>query len=181
MSTFDDLTCLLPIPQSPIHTDVEQLHSITADLPTEFPSDFLRFCETYGSGDIRFGMYSFNVVSAFSPHYPPFARTFYQCLAELRAALGDLESGLTLYPEPDGLLPFAVTTDGTHFCWQTKERPDRWKVAWIYSFDEGQYKIFDIGFADFLLAFLTKQIQPPELGYDYNWEPSTDLKFVPDG
>lgn len=179
MQAIDELKQVLPIPQLPIDTDPAQLQAEALGLRTGFPSDFVQYSLIYGSGRIHFGNYDFEVISAFRPQYPQFAKEFLEIFSELRQATDGFESGLTLFPEEGGLLPFAIDSEGTYHCWETKGSPDEWRVVWIFSFGEGDYERFDLGLAEFLARFLTRQVVATRIHYESPWDLFTDVAFEP--
>jgi hypothetical protein len=128
---IDEITQILPIPQNPSEPgDSAFWTNIEEQCKTALPDDYKWFINTYGSGQI----------GGFVCIYNPFSANQYINLLsqmkvildiekELKRECDDSECPFALFPEADGLLPFAGTDNGDIFFWKTSGNPNHWTVV----------------------------------------------------
>lgn len=124
-----------------------------AALGVRLPMDFKALVETYGRGE-------------FCDHIclrTPFGEDNpVRLAADLLEDYGSMREMFPenfpypLFPEPGGLIAWAVTGSGHHVCWRTAGPPDEWPVV-VWSRDD-DYEEYGPGAADFLEGWITGRI-----------------------
>ncbi len=177
---FSDLRLLMPEPKFPIDVDTVFAEKNQEELGILFPDDYLAFGRIYGTGTIIVHLdgesfYTWHIVSPFCPQYPAYVRKFSEIRTEDRAFYGSFDLPLGIFPEAGGLLPFG-TRDDLNFTWRTVGEPKDWTVVVIWAYDRGGYVTTELGFSDFLVQFLTRQLAIP--GYE-PWD-TQRISFEPE-
>jgi hypothetical protein len=155
--SLDKLRCVLPTPSEPIDVGTEEDWLVVEqEVGFAFPDDFKEYTKVYGRGEI--GEY-LTVLNPFTPN------TIYNLLADApyildmhRELASEFEEDnicpFPLYPEPDGLFPWAKTRGNEYLFWLTAGPPDMWPVVVsALGFDE-QLRRFEMGMTDFLWAWI---------------------------
>jgi hypothetical protein len=93
------------------------------------PSDYMAMVSSYGAGCFD------DFVWLFSPFSDNQNLNLFEQVNRTRGITESLahefadESVPRHFPEPGGLLPFAVTDNGDYLCWTTEGEPDNWTVV----------------------------------------------------
>lgn len=145
------LVALVPPPKSPTAAKGD-FAKVEADLGTPLPSDWKALVETYGYGSFV------SFLHLWSP--------FFEACTMVAQAKGALDADrtlakmskkavpFTLFPDPDGALPFASTDNGDVLYWLTWGAPNEWPVA-VWNARSGEsYDLFEGGACALLAAWL---------------------------
>ncbi|WP_414506829.1 SMI1/KNR4 family protein [Streptomyces sp. NEAU-L66] len=138
-------------------------------LGTPLPDDFKQVVEAYGRGDFWGALC---LCTPFGDDNPV------RLQADLLEDFGPMREDeperypYPLFPEPGGLLAWAVTDIGTHLCWLTAGPPESWPVV-IWSRDD-EYERFDCGVAAFLEGWLSSRITSELLHHEPELAPWFD-------
>lgn len=139
IDAFQQLIQLMPPPASPIGLPVDW-DKASQELGIEFPEDYRKFIDTYGTGWIC------DCLSVWKPPYRPLA------LETLRDCVGS--SQYSVFPETGGLLPFGRTGDSEKINWVTKGLPNEWTIVFWTCTNEF-HETNCIGVVAFLVQLLT--------------------------
>ncbi|MFE7540858.1 SMI1/KNR4 family protein [Streptomyces platensis] len=138
-------------------------------LGTPLPDDFKRVVEAYGRGDFWGALC---LCTPFGDDNPvPLTADLLEDFGPLRDRWPE-QYPYPLFPEPGGLLAWAVTDTGTHLCWLTVGPPASWPVV-IWSRDD-DYERFDRGVAAFLDEWLSGRLTSELLPADPDIAPWFD-------
>ncbi|WP_170161229.1 SMI1/KNR4 family protein [Methylocaldum marinum] len=165
---------LLP-PQSPVDVPSNDDWRLVEQKFGGVPADFRWFVDCYGSGRIDNFLFTFNPASR-NPHLNLFTQVDLQL-----DALRELRSGRTevvpysLFPEPHGLLPFALTDNGDVLYWITEGSPNQWRVA-INDSREPEWEEYSWTLSELLVRLLTKKARSSIFPKDF---PSERPSFEP--
>ena len=162
MTHLDELIRLIPPPADPVeaHGDWDQ---VEAALGLSLPADYKGLVQAYGTGTF---------VDFITP-LRPFGASGYCLLLQEARGLLDRErsfrdeypeqSPYPYYPEPGGLLEWAVTGNGDYLCWLTAGRPDSCTtVAWNPR--GSYYDAHSVGAVEFLHGWITGRISTTVFG-----------------
>ncbi|MDP1850434.1 MAG: hypothetical protein Q8K79_21775 [Solirubrobacteraceae bacterium] len=100
--------------------------AVSAQLGTELPDGYRSFCERWGRVQIDRRLTIEAPADDARAGLVGFVRSHNDVHRDLREDRGKNEA---LWPEPDGLLPWAYFEDGTTVLWQTAGEPDAWTVV----------------------------------------------------
>ncbi|MFJ8172581.1 MULTISPECIES: SMI1/KNR4 family protein [unclassified Streptomyces] len=138
-------------------------------LGTPLPEDFKQLVATYGRGDFWGALC---LCTPFGDDNPV------PLTADLLDDYGPLRDGhpedypYPLFPEPGGLLAWAVTESAAHVCWLTEGPPGSWPVV-IWSRDD-DYERFDCGAGAFLDGLTSRRITSELLHHEPELAPWFD-------
>ncbi|MER5969730.1 SMI1/KNR4 family protein [Streptomyces sp. NPDC002055] len=136
---------------------------------TRLPDDYKQLVETYGRGDFSGGLC---LCTPFGDDNPV------RLEADLLEVFGPMrerwpeEHPYPFFPEPGGLLTWALTGDAGQVCWLTEGPPESWPVV-IWS-RESEYERFDCGAAAFLDGWLSGRLTSELLSRDTDIAPWFD-------
>lgn len=135
-------------------------------LGLNFPSDYMRWAETYPGlyvdGFLRVlhpsNFFSVYALEQISEEVSGIRESDPQMCHELFDSRGNLVGEelpiYTCFPQPGGVLPWGNTDNGDLLLWVTKGHPDSWKVV-IADGDVFSWQVFDCGFSEFLVGLFT--------------------------
>ncbi|MGW0786397.1 SMI1/KNR4 family protein [Streptomyces sp. NPDC002913] len=138
-------------------------------LGTPLPEDFKQLVAAYGRGDFWGALC---LCTPFGTGNPVPLR------ADLLEDFGPLRDDCPeyyphpLFPEPGGLLAWAVTESAAHVCWLTEGSPESWPVV-IWSRDD-DYERFDCGAGALLDGLTSRSITSELLHHDPELAPWFD-------
>jgi hypothetical protein len=160
------------------------------ELGVAVPSDFRELASRFPDGTFQGYLY-------FQPGTPNLVDLRDRLLGELRRCRSeenledtapsrdpDPSYPYPLWPEPEGIFPWAMGSGGEIFFWlRNSPDPGSWPVVWCHGEDR-EWERFDGITSEFLIALVTGQIDAPRLGsptfpspprFD-KWE---GLRFIP--
>ncbi|HLK00070.1 MAG TPA: SMI1/KNR4 family protein [Streptosporangiaceae bacterium] len=154
MSALDDLIALAPPPPQPVdaHGDWGQ---VEASLGLRLPQDFKDLIGRYGLGQFT------DFISPLTPFGP--RRQLVERAGELKEQarywIDDQfeEQRYPFYPDPGGLLEWALTDNGDSLFWLTAGEPDDWIVV-AASTRPVEYSVHHMGAAAFLRDWLNRAL-----------------------
>lgn len=176
MSALDDVIRLAPPPAEPADA-VGDWTAVETALGLVLPADYKALVSQYGSG-------RFHDVSLLTP-FDRRPEGWADLVAAGERLLDDHESfreefpeafPYPLYPEPGGILPWAVDGNGVQLCWLTGGDADQWPVV-VWS-TEGEAQRHDLSATGFLLAYLGGRIERPRSPRQPYFEPFRDRIHV---
>lgn len=173
--SIDSLKTVLPTPSAPIeYFESRDLTAFENEF-TRLPPDFSEFLKYYGTGVIDGFIWIFNPSSK-NPHLNLFRQAKLQLdiFRELRAR-GNEPKDYSLFPEPDGLLPFGITDNGDVLFWKTTGKPSEWNVV-VAESRTPKYEEYSLNMTQFLSRLLTKQLSVAAFPADV---PSESPTFTP--
>lgn len=141
-----------------------------------FPSDYIDFIETYGSGHTAEFITIFNVFSKNENiNFFSQKKTILETLTSL-IEYDENYYNYTLYPNENGLLPIGITDNGDYIFWVTtpKASSDSWDIAVIASRSPDVEHIKG-GIVLFLESILSKKIKCSSFPTSFPTEP---IKFI---
>ncbi|MFI0242453.1 SMI1/KNR4 family protein [Streptomyces sp. NPDC016845] len=144
-------------------------------LGTRLPDDYKRLVETYGRGDFWDALC---LCTPFGDANPV------RLAADLAEDYGPLRESAPedypypLFPEPGGLLAWAVTDCGGHVCWLTEGAPASWPVI-VWSRDD-DHERFDCSAAEFLDGWTDRRVSSEILAVEPDLAPWFDAALPMD-
>ncbi|MFD3611716.1 SMI1/KNR4 family protein [Streptomyces atroolivaceus] len=146
-------------------------------LGTRLPEDYKQLVETYGRGDFWGALC---LCTPFGDDNPvPLAADLLDDYGPLRDFSPE-SYPYPLFPEPGGLLAWAVTESAARVCWLTVGSPESWPVV-IWSRDD-DYERFDCGAGAFLDGLTSRSIPTELLHHDPEltpwFDPAVELDHV---
>jgi hypothetical protein len=158
--TLADLLSLIPPPSKPYETGGDRSWSeIERSLGTALPSDYKRFIELYGTGELGGFIWVYNPFSSsrglnLLVQAPEVLHTW----RSKRARYPDREYPHRIYPESTGLFPWAHIDTGAELFWRTSEDPERWTI--VVSEARGpEFEKFDGSMTSFLANLLAGKLK----------------------
>lgn len=169
----DEFEKLLAVPTKPFETArAANWQGVEQQLGTTLPTDYKRFIQLYGTGEIN----------GFLTIWNPFSSYQYVNLLQQSRVEGDsYRSTKSLFPDlfvddvfPDlgGLLAFASTDNGEVLYWRTQGQPDQWTVT-VYESRGPKHFDCNGSMTQFLIWLLTKKISCDVLPWQF-------LEMTPD-
>ena len=150
--------------------------SVERFLGTGLPDDYKQLVETYGNGDFDEYLYLLSPGQRGLPWITAVLGGI-GSLAYLRGACGPADFRDPLYPEPGGLLPWAVTSSGDGLYWRTRGSPAEWTVVVLEARGRGRDE-FGGSAVDFLAAVFAREHVCPLFPDDF---PSVHPTFASRG
>ena len=146
----------MPPPDSPVRAygDWKRFVSTNGFRP---PDDYRMLIREYGAG--TFGDW-LHLIEPFNPAWSFIDKVQVECerLRRSRQASPVSSTDWPIWPESEGLLPWAVTRTGEYVCWRTAGLPDTWTTA--ISGDEG-WGEYALGTVGFLLGLAERNLGDP--------------------
>jgi SMI1-KNR4 cell-wall len=163
VATIEDLVSLVPPPTAPVDGDGDW-QRVEAALRLRLPTDFKLLMRRYGFGEFA----DITLFTPFDTHtdgaYDLVERA--RSLVDRYKSLRGMAPGIfpfPLYPEPGGLLEWAITSEGASLCWLTEGEADEWPVAvWNAAVPAGNR--YEMGAVELLHGYLSGQQKMPLLG-----------------
>lgn len=100
-----------------------------------FPSDLLRFVDTYGSGYFNDGSIFLSVLNPYEDDYCAKQNCGLELLREFKQSEGDEYIPYRVYPDEPGLLLWGYADTRKHFFWLTDGEPSSWPVIVMYDIE----------------------------------------------
>ena len=174
--TVDDLIALSPPPEGPVDAgSPNQWEDIERELGTVLPADYKLITNVYGTGCFNGLFFLFNAFSGadgtnlfrqagvpdclsrdeeFGSVYPIGSSA--EQYESIRVIYPDLRLP-ALYPEPGGLLPLGLTTNGGYAFWLTGGPPEEWPLA-LYPHGFHPVERHPMPLVDFLVLWLSGKL-----------------------
>lgn len=140
--SVDRLMALVPPPARPVAASTEgDFATVEHRLGTMLPSDYRRLILAYGDGVWQGFWYllnpfsrnkNLNLLDQVSLTDPDFGSLWAE--REIRRASSE-SYPFPIWPEPGGILPWAVTDNGGRLFWLTSGPPSRWSTVYYPSRD----------------------------------------------
>lgn len=157
-----NLLSILPPPiGAPIYSSKPDWSHLENQLQTSLPQDYKEFIEFYGSGYLGNSQYSYTL-EFLDPFSSDIARSFYEFYLEHKILRETGYFHEAVFPEPRGVIPWALDSSGKLFCWVCEGEPDEWWTITIPSIPE-HIDEFDLSFTEFLAAYLSHEIEPRDV------------------
>jgi len=155
------LTEIIPPPKHPQETKLESdvaWHEIEDKIGTALPNDYKLYIATYGSGMLADFIIPFNPFAESANYNLIDRQEIADHYRDVRAQYGDERVPYPLYPDADGLLPWADTANGNYLFWLTVGKPDAWPV--VAKISRGnRFERHDLSMSDFLFQYLSGRIE----------------------
>jgi hypothetical protein len=154
---IDDLALLVPPPATPVDRDGDW-SAVEAALGLHLPEDFKALVRRYGLGEFD----DITLLTPFDTH----TGGVLDLVERARDLLNQFDQPrdewpedfpYPLYPETNGLLEWASTTEGSSLYWLTDGEADRWPVV-VWDMRRGAQR-FDLGAVDFLHGYLSSRFE----------------------
>ncbi|HEX6683895.1 MAG TPA: hypothetical protein VF062_13920 [Candidatus Limnocylindrales bacterium] len=163
MATIDELVSLVPPPAAPVDGDGDW-QTVEEALGVRLPTDYKLLVGRYGFGEFA----DITLLTPFSEYLDGAydlvegGLSLVERFQSLREASPE-RYPFPLYPEPGGVLEWAIASENTSLCWLTEGEPDTWPVAaWNPVSARGdRYKM---GAVELLHAYLSGRRKVPLLG-----------------
>jgi hypothetical protein len=153
----DELLRIVAPPQDPDGTGGRNpMQQVIQRYGMALPADYVELANTYGMGHFEDnGRTHIRVFNPFSDI--DWTHILNLCAVERRGRETNPGSiPHPIYPEPGGLLPWAIEADGGLFYWLTEDSPDHWPILIGY---EDYYERFDVSITTFLACIFTRKIE----------------------
>lgn len=162
MKVIDDLLSLVPPPVAPVAGDGDW-DFVETELGIRLPEDYKILVARYGVGlfDDTTLLSPFNTHPHGVMNLLKHAHDMLDTHQSLREAWAE-EISLAIYPEPGGLLTWAVTGNDDSLCWITEGEPAQWPV--LVSSRDCDLERYDMGAAELLYKYFSGQLEIPLLG-----------------
>lgn len=168
--SLEEFCAIVFPPKSPFESGKdEDWAKVELEIGIKLPDDFKKFIEVYGTGKLGDFFYVLN----------PFAANKYVNLFEQIKVRLDANRMMQkqfprsvpfpLYPEPDGILPWAFTDNGDVLFWLTKGEPDEWIVV-VQESRLAEWEQFPESMSDFLTNLFKGKLSSRILGDDQEQE-----------
>lgn len=154
---IDELEVILQSARKAVPLATTQWNHIEESLGTPLPLDYRDFIDRFGGGLIDDCLIVLSPV-AHNPHLSLQKETLAWLDAYRQIRAEGEELPYTLFPEPDGLLPWAYTDFGDVLFWKTKDSPDKWTVC-VNATRSPNWEEFDSSMSVFIYALLSHQIR----------------------
>jgi hypothetical protein len=168
-TAFADLCKAVPPPDNPFEAgSAEGFTAVEGRLGLALPTDYKSLIGAYGTGSWKGFLWVLN----------PFASNRYLNLFE--QAQRQLEAERTiradwpkdvpfaLYPDPGGLLPWAMTDNGDRLYWLTEGRPDTWDTV-VYESRGQKYDSHRMSCCEFLRRWMGGQLRVSVFPDDFEY------------
>lgn len=163
-----DLSELVSPPSTPIESGNDVSWSeIERSLEVVLPSDYKKYINTFGSGQIGLFLTPFNPFS--SNEYLNLlnqANVRLNALREIKEKYGESECPYRLHPEPEGLLPWGCTDNGDVLFWLTVGNPDEW-VTVINESRGPMFEQYEESMTGFLAKLISREIASQIIPEDF--------------
>lgn len=154
---INDIVAVMPAPKKPFEAPTkDEWIGVENQLGTALPSDYKEFIQVYGTGRIDGLVWVFN----------PFSNNEnINLLKQVKIQLNVLKElqsygeivPYKLFPEKNGILPFAITDNGDVLFWMTAGAPDDWTVL-VNEARSPEWAAFNMPMSKFFLEILTHRL-----------------------
>jgi hypothetical protein len=168
-TAFGDLCKAVPPPDNPFEAGrPEGFTAVEGRLGLALPTDYKSLIGAYGAGSWKGFLWVLN----------PFASNRYLNLFEQTQRQLDAERTIradwpkdvpfALYPEPGGLLPWAMTDNGDRLYWVTEGRPDTWDTV-VYESRGPEYDRHRMSCCEFLRRWVAGELRVSVFPDDFEY------------
>src|SRR5205814_1895372 len=163
MGALEELIRMVPPPTRPCESgDDAAFNSVEAALGLRLPEDYKRLIRTYGSGQWQEFWFVLNPFTA-NEHLNLIRQSQVRrprSWSALDAERAIRESGTyphPIYPEPGGILPWALTDNGGRFFWLTADPPEWWPTVY-YPDRSPEYAVYEMSCTELLYGAVSGTI-----------------------
>lgn len=160
---------IFPVPSQPVEAaESGKWHTFEDELSVQFPGDYKRFIELYGTGCIGMFVWIFNPFSD-NENLNLMKQIDSQTeqYRQARSELGEKYCPFPIFPEPAGLLPCGVTDNGDVFFWlMASDNPDDWQVV-INETRSPEFETHSKQLTEFLAGVVTGEIESQIIPHDF--------------
>jgi hypothetical protein len=168
---FAELCEAVPPPMDPVEAGgLEAFSAVEARLGIALPAGYKSLIGAYGTGSWKGFLWVLNPFAS-NRFLNLFEQTQRQLEAE-RAIRADCSSEVPfpIYPEPGGLLPWAITDNGDRLYWLTEGNPENWAIV-VCESRGPRYDSHHVGCCEFLRRWaageLWVSVFPDDFEYGY--------------
>lgn len=173
---FEQLVALVPKPEQSIDIDPNVMHQNEKLLGVTFPSDYIKFALQYGSGELCLETYGWEIYSPARVNLPNFIARFRYTERGGPKPNQKITTPVDWYAQSGEYLPFG-SRDAVYFTFKTIGQPDEWTIEVIWNLKQGESQHFDMGFSEFLVRMLKREITVG--GFKSPWNVS-DVTYIPE-
>jgi hypothetical protein len=165
MDALDQLTRIIPPPKFPVEAGNHRAFAnIEATLGLRLPSDYKRLIYTYGTGQWQEFWFVLNPFAA-NQHLNLVLQNLkrrssaWSILDAERALRGckEVDYPHPIFPEPGGILAWAVTDNGGRFFWLTDGPADKWPTVY-YGDRSPQFEVYGFSCCELVAGAVTGDI-----------------------
>ena len=163
-SPLSHLATIVPPPDAPVERgSVEEFDAVEQQLCLELPPDYKAYVGTYGSGQWHefwwfLSPFDESQYGNLTRHSVADETAKWSILnAERTCRIAEGEYPYPIYPEPGGILPWAVTENGGNFFWLTIGPALNWPT--VYRANRGaEFERIDLTCTEILLGIVTGRL-----------------------
>lgn len=163
---FEELVKRLPLPISPIETDVLDWDKVEKEFGIKLPSDYKEFLARYGTGAIGDFLWVINPCSknrSLNSEAIWYLQSSYTQMKENFP----LDYVRPVFPEIGSFLTWAITDNGDSLFWIVDDRDsDDWKVG-VQGSDQSEEELSEYCLTEFLVKLVDKKLESKLLPQQY--------------
>lgn len=168
MNVFDELLKILPPPESPIDNVIDW-GMVESRNGFEYPLDYKRFIELYGSGSICDFFWVINPKAKNKAINVEKADYFLWAYEDLKEQFPD-DFQRSRFPASGSFYPWGFTDNGDCLAWDVSGRCNDWGVVVIGS-DLELENAYSFSFSEFLVELLSRRIMPSAIAGNFTMPP----------
>jgi len=158
---IEELMQVIPPPTNPRNTgDFGKWSRLQLKLKALLPDEYYTVCATYGSGTFRVGSLELSILNLFDPRHLKGAKNCAEITRQNRDSGFTFGIPFRIYPEPEGIFPWAEDCDGGTF-WivpQVNVHPDSWQIL-AFDREASRLYIYSLSMIQFLVKLFSSELQ----------------------